>query len=324
VSEGEGGVAAASGHAADGSATDDNEQIDYTINEGFGELWQERLERLRAGSPHAALPGWAVHAFIVKSHDELLQEQFAVSLISEFDTIFRLARLPLKLHPYRILATGADCGLIEVVPNAKSLDSVKKSTPNYFSLLDFFRRRYGGATSVSFHRARRNFVQSVAAYSIVSYLLQLKDRHNGNILLHANGAIVHIDFGFLLSNSPGKNMGFEAAPFKLTAEWVELMGGIGSQWFRYYSTLVVRGFQEARRHRDKLLLIVQATYKGVDGQMPCFRAGPQTIEAMRARFQPDMSQQQYARFCASLIDGSLDNWRTNAYDCYQRCCLGIL
>ena len=39
---------------------------------------------------------------------------------------------------------------------------------------------------------------------------------------------VHIDFGFLLSNSPGKNLGFEAAPFKLTGEWVELMGGIGS------------------------------------------------------------------------------------------------
>ena len=49
----------------------------------------------------------------------------------------------------------------------------------------------------------------------------------------ANGSIVHIDFGFLLSNSPGKNMGFEAAPFKLTSEWVELMGGVGSPW--YYS-----------------------------------------------------------------------------------------
>ena len=169
----------------------------------------------------------------------------------------------------------------------------------------------------------------------------------------ASRSLVHIDFGFLLSNSPGKNMGFEAAPFKLTGEWVELMGGIGSPWFRYFSTLVVRGFQvrwppmspsmsrrlspsptlrpsscsplqEARRHREKLLLIVHATYRGVHGQLPCFRAGEAAVEAMRQRFQPDMSQQQYARFAASLIDGSLDNWRTGAYDCYQRCCLGIL
>jgi len=167
-------------------------------------------------------------------------------------------------------------------------------------------------------------VQSVAAYSIVSYLLQLKDRHNGNILLSANGSVIHIDFGFLLSNSPGKNMGFEAAPFKLTAEWVELMGGIGSPWFRYFRTLVIRGFQEARRHRDKILLIVQATYRGVGGSFPCFRAGENTIESLRLRFQPDMTEQQYARYASNLIDNSLENWRTDAYDCYQKCCLGIL
>lgn len=33
---------------------------------------------------------------------------------------------------------------------------------------------------------------------------------------------MHIDFGFLLSNSPGKNIGFESAPFKLTREWVQV------------------------------------------------------------------------------------------------------
>ena len=44
---------------------------------------------------------------------------------------------------------------------------------------------------------------------------------------------VHIDFGFLLSNSPGKNIGFESAPFKLTREWVDVMGGTASPWSGY-------------------------------------------------------------------------------------------
>ena len=50
------------------------------------------------------------------------------------------AQLPLRLRPYRILATSPTSGLIEVVPNAKSLDSLKKSTANYHSLAELFKR----------------------------------------------------------------------------------------------------------------------------------------------------------------------------------------
>jgi len=65
-------------------------------------------------------------------------------------------------------------------------------------------------------------VESLAAASIVSYLLQLKDRHNGNLMLDDEGHIIHIDFGFMLSNSPG-GINFESAPFKLTREFLEVM-----------------------------------------------------------------------------------------------------
>jgi phosphatidylinositol kinase/protein kinase (PI-3 family) len=89
-------------------------------------------------------------------------------------------------------------------------------------------------------------------YSVVTYLLQVKDRHNGNILLDREGHMIHIDFGFMLSNSPG-NLGFEAAPFKLPPEYIEVLGGISAPPFTEFKELFKEGFETARKHCDRIL-----------------------------------------------------------------------
>ena len=76
----------------------------------------------------------------------------------------------------------------------------------------YFEIMYGEPGTDRHEAAARNFARSLASYSLLCYALDVKDRHNGNILLDDEGHVVHIDFGFLLSNSPGGNLNFECAP----------------------------------------------------------------------------------------------------------------
>lgn len=121
------------------------------------------------------------------------------------------------------------------------------------SLTDFlYIKIYGDTSSAKFARARRNFAKSLAGYSIVTFLLQIKDRHNGNILLDRDGHLIHIDFGFMLSNTPG-NIGFEAAPFKLPPEYIEVLGGPTGTSFLEFKRLFREGFKAARKHCDRII-----------------------------------------------------------------------
>lgn len=75
---------------------------------------------------------------------------------------------------FRILCLSNDCGLIEPIVNTVSLHQIKKHCQ--LSLLEYFLNEFGPKNSESFLNAQRNFVHSCAAYSILCYLIQVKDR----------------------------------------------------------------------------------------------------------------------------------------------------
>eukprot|EP00760_Papus_ankaliazontas_P035105 PhM_4_TR7618/c0_g2_i1/m.4852/K19801/PI4KB; phosphatidylinositol 4-kinase B len=289
----------------------------------YGDTWAETKAAIRKSSPVGHLPGWDADAYIVKQGDNLIQECLALQLVSTIDEIWRQSNLPLRLTSYSVVVTGPDSGLIECVTDAKTIDSIKKtmmtltgatSSPR---LVEYWQWAYGAITSESYRASQRHFIESCAAYSVVCYVLQLRDRHNGNILLSRDGRMIHIDFGFLLTTSPG-GWNFENVPFKLPLEYVDVMGPDG---FAYFKLLVFMGLSNLRTHVHRLMSLIELS----DAKcIPCLSGNAaMTAQMVSERFMLTVSESEFMRHVKDIIDHSLDNWRTRGYDRFQRMQNGI-
>ena len=210
---------------------------------------------------------------------------------------------------------------------------------------------------------KSNFIKSLAAYSLICHLFQVKDRHNGNILLDTAGHVIHIDFGFVFGIAPGGAFSLEAGtPFKLTEEMIEVMGGVGSPLFTEFVTLFCCGFLALQRHVDRFLTVIEVTYRSMGAGMPCFAAlgvdgCKQVLDTTRqlfrtdlASFQPDLQQQDEnktssdnnnnnnnnnttadnsskhlatVRHALELIKTSMSSYGTSQYDYFQYMSQGI-
>ncbi|KAF2810160.1 phosphatidylinositol 4-kinase-like protein STT4 [Mytilinidion resinicola] len=253
---------------------------------------------------------------IFKVGDDCRQDVLALQMIAAFRGIFNSVGLDVYVFPYRVTATAPGCGVIDVLPNSISRDMLGREAVN--GLYDYFVSKYGGEDSIRFQEARNNFVKSMAAYSVISYLLQFKDRHNGNIMIDDAGHILHIDFGFCFDIAPG-GVKFERAPFKLTSEMVAVMGGsTTSQPYRWFEELCIKSFLACREQCEHLAHLVIAM---LDSGLPCFK--PETIQHFRERFVLDRTEREAADFMRELIRKSYSSNSTKVYDHFQLLTNGI-
>ena len=98
-----------------------------------------------------------------------------MQIIETIDLIFKKRRLKLKLKPYEILSTDLDCGIVEFLPDSYSIDYIKRKmkekTGKDMDLVDFYKMRFGKPDSQQHKLAVKNLADSLAAYSLVCYIL---------------------------------------------------------------------------------------------------------------------------------------------------------
>jgi phosphatidylinositol 4-kinase len=288
-----------------------------------GESWAEKSKRMLQEAKYKPEDAQLeVVSVMSKSNDDLRQEMFVMQMIHYYKSVFAKANLPIWLKTYRILSTSSSTGLIEVLVDATSLDGLKKADgyPAEGGLRKYFEETYGGPDSKSFKAAQQNFMQSFAGYSIISYLLGLKDRHNGNIMIDTRGHLIHIDFGFVMGMAPGHEFSMERAPFKFTKECVEVMGGFESDVYKEYERLFVDGFKQARLNSQIALGLVEIMmYKS---NYPCFEGSRYgngvSLRRFEKRLMLNVPDRLVDRRAKALITKSYCHWGTGLYDSFQQ------
>jgi phosphatidylinositol kinase/protein kinase (PI-3 family) len=69
-------------------------------------------------------------------------------------------------------------------------------------------------------------------------------------------------------------------------------------WATHAQVLCIRGFLAARKHADRILLLVEML--GTSG-FPCFKAGVKTVYALRRRFALQATEPQVLHSVASSV-----------------------
>ncbi|KAF0691141.1 Aste57867_17565 [Aphanomyces stellatus] len=104
---------------------------------------------------------------------------------------------------------------------------------------------------------RTNYTRSLAAMSMVGYILGLGDRHPSNLMLHRfTGTIVHIDFGDCFEVAMHREKYPEKIPFRLTRMLTNAMEVSGIEGnFRFSCETVM---QVLRDNRHSLMAMLEA------------------------------------------------------------------
>ena len=309
-------------------------------NYNFNEL-QEIILNKSKYRKNSNYPNRKIISSIIKGGDELRQDFFISQILNLFNDFFSEEGLNIHLKTFNVISNNSG-GFLQTIINSvsiakinkitfpyedkysfESVSGIKNNNLNYYdsNLKNYFIFKFGTDTE-EFKKAIINFVSSFVGYSLICYFFEIKDRNNGNILIDEEGNVIHIDFGFLLDKTPG-NIKFERAPFKFTNDFIELIGGIESNYFFLFQDLFFKGFKIIRKNYDTVILMVEL-FCDIYHDLNSFHDKDNILKILKDKFLLAINKdEELLNKCNELIYNSINNWRTKVYDNFQKYCVGI-
>ena len=233
---------------------------------------------------------------IFKLGDDLRQDQLILQMINFMDSILKKRYIDCEFTIYRVLATSQDDGFVEFVPNSKTYSNILKSSGK---LKSYFINKIDNQEE--FKKKLDKFINSLAGYCAVNYILGIGDRHNDNIMIRNNGCLFHIDFGYIFGNEPKFKTFF---PFKITADMVDFMGGKDSENYKKFTNKSVNAYLILR---ENARTIVNMFYLMIDSQIPQIK-DIESLKKLHEKFALDLSKDQAKNKFLTELENSLESY----------------
>jgi len=199
---------------------------------------------------------------MLKCGDDLRMDMVTLQLFQAMQTLWFEDDLNLKMSLYKIICTGNQQGMLEMVTNSETLASIHVkeggAISQFFSKAPIKNWILKNMQNVSEKEAIENFLISNVAYCLATFVLGIGDRHNDNIMLKKNGELFHIDFGHFLGHFKYK-MGIkrERAPFVFTRQFQNVLGNDNSELFIDFKNKLKKGYQTLRKKRDVIVTLLR-------------------------------------------------------------------
>ncbi|ETW08367.1 hypothetical protein H310_00964 [Aphanomyces invadans] len=184
---------------------------------------------------------------LMYKRDDLRKDACVQNIIHVMYSILKAEtkQFNIALVTYRVIPTSSYDGLIEIVENAHTLYSIIREHGTIMRFL----HHYNGHRTLS--DISTSFRESLAAYTVITFLLGVGDRHAENVMLTQEGNLFHIDYGFILGKDPKPLQ----PPMRLDNYMLEALGG--PMQVEAFKALCVVAFNCLRRHVSLFLIMLR-------------------------------------------------------------------
>ena len=199
---------------------------------------------------------------MLKCGDDLRMDMVTLQLFKAMQNLWYENGLKVKMSLYKVLCTGNQQGMLEMVTNAETLANIHVkeggALNQIFSKVGIKKWIEKNCNLVSNEEAIENFMLSNVAYCLATFVLGIGDRHNDNIMIKKNGELFHIDFGHFLGHFKYK-MGIkrERAAFVFTRQFQSVLGGDDSEMFKAFKKNMEKGYIILRNHKEVILTLLK-------------------------------------------------------------------